>query len=230
MMKNLKYVVAALAMAIVGLNGIAHSQGAQDPSSTKVSLELDQADIRDALRALFKNVNISYVVSNDVVGQVTVSLKNVPFETALANVLGQVGATYRVEGGTYTILKRPEPIKTTTDDNQQPIGGQQKDRIIRKIYIQHADPGFIYSMLLGQPNAGNNAMFINPPEQSRQYLGSGGIGGGSNGGFGGGNNGAGNLGGGNTGGGGVGGGGFGGGATGGGGGGGGGRGGAGGGN
>src|SRR5437868_13634231 len=77
------------------------------------SLDLQQADIRDALKILFKDVGVSYTVAPEVQGSVTVSLHNVPFETALQNVLKQVDATYRVEGGVFNVVKREEPVVIT---------------------------------------------------------------------------------------------------------------------
>ncbi len=94
--------VAGIAITLVG--GLPRYAAAQqeDISQKQIpSLELDQADVREALRALFKNVNVSYSIAPEVQGTVTVSLKNVTFDTALQNVLRQVDATYRVEAGVY---------------------------------------------------------------------------------------------------------------------------------
>lgn len=78
------------------------------------SLEFQQTDVREALRQLFKEVGVSYTISAQVQGGVTVSMRNVPFDTALQNLTRQVDATYRIEGGVYQIVPRdgeaqPEP-------------------------------------------------------------------------------------------------------------------------
>lgn len=39
-------------------------------------------------------------------GVVTISLRNVPFDLALQNILRQVDATYRVEAGVYQIITK----------------------------------------------------------------------------------------------------------------------------
>ena len=183
-MKKFKMVLVMLAVVLVV--GVAPMRAqAQDLSTTRIpSLELDQADIRDALRALFKNVGISYVIAPDVQGQISVSLKDVPFETALQNILKQVDATYRVEGGVYSIIKRPEATNVTqnpTEFTQQPF---VVNKIIRKIFIQHADPAFIFAMMRG---GGLN--FSQKPELTA--VGGGATGGGGGGGFGGGGGGGG---------------------------------------
>ena len=71
------------------------------------SVEFHQTDVRKCLRVLFESAKISYSIAPDVQGTVTVSLKNVRFETMIESLLRQVDATYRVEGGVYEIIKRP---------------------------------------------------------------------------------------------------------------------------
>jgi len=159
------------------------------------SLELSQADVREAVRALFKNVNASYTIDPDVQGPVTASLKNVTFETALQNILRQVDATYRIEAGVYVIVKRKELIL-----NPNPIGiadpPSDHGKIIRRIKIRSADPQFIAAML--GASQGNQNYDIAPEKSTIDKtkggsgggqsggggLGSGGSGSGSSGGFG----------------------------------------------
>jgi len=131
----------------------------EDISQKQISsLELDQADVREGLRALFKNVNVSYSIAPEVQGSVTVSLKNVSFDTALQNMLRQVDATYRIEGGVYEIVKRSETAIPTPGSTEEitPV----KTTIIRRIKIRSADPEFI-AMMLGK-KAGNQNYLIAP--------------------------------------------------------------------
>jgi type II secretory pathway component GspD/PulD (secretin) len=71
---------------------------------------LDQVDIREALHELFSSVNASYTVDPQVQGSVTLDFKNVLFETALQQVLRQVGATYRIMDGTFQIVHKQDNI------------------------------------------------------------------------------------------------------------------------
>lgn len=171
------------------------------------SLEFESADIRDALKILFREVGVSYTIAEDVQGSVTVSLKNVPFETALRNLLNQVDSTWREEGGVYNIVKREAPGNTLGGGTTDTPTVRQENRP-RRIYIQSADPQLIITLLAG--NTTNTSM---QPETSvlTGGGGSGGMGGGMGGGSGFGGNsgfGGGGFGGGNSG---FGGGGFGGG-------------------
>ncbi|HEY3780741.1 MAG TPA: hypothetical protein VGL56_06645 [Fimbriimonadaceae bacterium] len=195
---------ASLALGIVVAMPIkASAQGPQDqnnPSQQVVSdLELQQSDVRDALKLLFKNVGVNYSVANEVQGTITVSLHNVPFETALRNILGQVDATYRVEGNVYNIVKKEDTAQPTVTQSDDTLGQTvtAKKRLYR-IKILHADPQLIFELLAGKVSATTS------PEQSA-LVGVGGSGGGQGGG------GRGGMGGGGFGGGGMGGGGFGGG-------------------
>ena len=159
-------------------------------------LDLDQADVRDALKIIFKHAGKSWSIEQTVQGIVTVHLENIPFETALRNVLGQVDATYRIEGGIYVILPKPTPLPTDTGLTVE-IG---TEFITRKIYIRHADPSLIVNILIGEANIGMM------PETTAVVLGgSGGGGGGFGGGQFGGGGGRGGFGGGQFGGGGGGG-------------------------
>ena len=150
----------------------------QDINNQNIAeLNLDQADVRDALKALFKIVNANYTVSQEVQGTVTVHLKDVPFQTALRNILNQVNATYRVEGTTYTIIPKPEVNLNpgNTDTGNLPNTSTSKPTV--RIKVRHADPQLISQILAGTIDIGTQ------PETSTMT----GLGGGqSGGGFGGG--------------------------------------------
>ncbi|MBI5706436.1 MAG: hypothetical protein HZC36_05545 [Armatimonadetes bacterium] len=190
---------------------------AQDPQNTIIErMELEQADVREALKILFKQVgDVSYSIDPAVQGTVTVSLKKVPFETALQHILKQVDATYRREGPIYTIIKRETEVIPKSETQSTPNAPTAKNPI-RRIKIRSADPLFIMLMLQGTQST---RIY---PEMSSLFnsrrgggngggYGGGGYGGGGYGGFGGGGFGGGGFGGGGFGGGGFGGGGFGGG-------------------
>jgi type II secretory pathway component GspD/PulD (secretin) len=182
-MKGTKILLATI-MGITMIAGAPMVAMAQDETNKTVTLDIDQADVREALRALFKSMNVSYSVSPEVQGIVTVNVKNVPFETALQNILKQVTATYRIVGGVYEVIPREADIKP---EEQTPIENTQvKATVRRKVFVSHADPQFI-ATLIGQSQTNFNLH----PEMST-VLGAGN--GNSGGGFGNGNN---NFGGGN---------------------------------
>src|SRR5690242_19366666 len=137
MMKRLGLVLGLGVAAMVMTPGKAMAQ-VQDPSQHIIPcMELQQADVRDALRALFRNVNVNYSIAPEVQGTVTVSLKNVLFETALRYILTQVDATYRIESGVYQIVHRENIVV-----NSNPNGGQQTviptNKIMKRIYFRSA--------------------------------------------------------------------------------------------
>lgn len=156
---------------------------AQDPKDKIIpSLELDQADVREALKILFKDIGVSYTVAPDVQGTVTVRLKDVPFETALRNILSQVGATYAVEGGVYNIKNRTVDAPVGTTPTDAGLGAKAEKYPVR-IPIRYADPQLV-ALLLGSDKPDFNLQ----PEYSTLQggLGSGFGGGGGFGGMGGG--------------------------------------------
>lgn len=198
-MKNKWKVIVASVLVGATLVGAPLKAVAQADPRDKIipSLELNEADVRDALRIIFKTVGVSYSISADVIGTITVNLKDVPFETALRNVLGQVNATYRVEGGIYTIILKPTEVAPgTTETDTGPA--VKADNPPRRIKIRSADPQLIILLLQGSFNVQM------APEMSTN-IGGGGYGGGFGGGGYGGGFGGGGLGGGGFGGGGYGG-------------------------
>lgn len=168
-----------------GLPLAGHAQ--QDITQTDIpSLDFQSADVREAIRSLFRTVGGSYTMDANVQGTITAGLKHVPFETALQQVLRQVDATYRVEGGIFQIIKRVEKSTITDADPTPPTisGG----KTLRTIKILHADPALIALLLSGSQNY-NLPSEITSLLRLRSGGGNGGGFGGGAGGFGSGNGG-----------------------------------------
>lgn len=207
MSKLIRFLASAgLAVGILALAPVnVMAQG--DPGQTIIeSFELEQADAREAIKMLFRHVNVSYSVAPEVQGTVTLSLKRMPFETVLRNILNQIDATYRIEGGVYQIIKREPPV--TSGGGPETLPDTPAASLpVRRLKIRSADLLFIMLMLQGSQSTSTW------PEMSTVFN-TGGGGFGVGGGFGGGSGGfgSGGFGGGGFGGGGFGGGGFGGGS------------------
>lgn len=200
MLNKIKVLMVVMAgFALVAAAPIAHAQN--DQGNTLVpSIDVQDAPVRDVVRAIFKSVGVTnYTIAPDVQGTVTISMKNMPLDTVLRNILNQVDATWRMEAGAYVIIKKEQNVDTgggaTIPTDQIPTTDQRR---LYRIKIQRADPQYVYMLLRGEMGFGSG------PEISAL---SGGLGGG--GGFGGGGQGGGGFGGGGQGG--FGGGGFGGG-------------------
>ena len=116
----------AFFLAIVSIGLVAKVRAQPQPTQSDASqqiipsIEFQNTDIRHCLQSLFKIVNISYSIQPEVQGTVTVSLKNVTFETALQNVLRQVDSTYRVSSGVYEIIRRSAPATQLPNFTQEP--------------------------------------------------------------------------------------------------------------
>lgn len=182
------YAVTLMAAAIAFMPSLASAQN--DPRDRVIpELKVDDAEVRDVLKLLFRFAGANYSVASDVQGTVTLSLTNTPFETALRTVLNQVDSTWRVEGGIYNIIKKVPP--PTTDVNPDsllnPGAGPRQEASVRRIKLRSADPALIIALI---SQAGLSANPYLEPEMSTQVSGgNGGIGGGGNsGGLGGGGN------------------------------------------
>lgn len=173
--------ILGLAMMVTGPVK-AMAQGENPDQKIIPSMELQQADVRDALRALFRNVNVNYSIAPEVQGTVTVSLKNVLFETALRYILTQVDATYRIESGVYQIVHKENIVTPGSTPQQTTLIPTTK--VIRRIYIHSADPQFILRMIKG-------TIATNLSPEITLGHSTGGVGGGAGGGIGGGGGGGG---------------------------------------
>jgi hypothetical protein len=165
--------------------GSAAISTAQDSVLDKIvpSAQYQQADVRDVLQTLFKNVMADYSLAPDVQGTVTISSTNQRFEAILQNVLAQVDATYRYEGTTFIITKKQDLGGGTGPTDTGPTTTTRK-KITRRIQIRSADPALIALLLAGQSQNWSGS----PEISSMQRIGGGGngFGGGGQGGFGGG--------------------------------------------
>ncbi len=111
MRKRLNTGVAVVALTLACLPA-AQAQSApqdrrQDLLSKRVTLNVESADLRLALKLLFDAAGANYTLDQAVQGTVTVSLRDIPFRTALESLLrstqSQNPLTYRVEDGVYVI-------------------------------------------------------------------------------------------------------------------------------
>ncbi len=121
-------------------------------SKTVSSLEYREADVRDALDALFKQVGASYSIDQSVQGRITVSLHNVSLGAALKNILLQVDAEAKIEDGIYRIMSRP-PADSPAPQNSQPVA-TGSNKIRKKVKVNHADPMVLAEVLTnnGKPD------------------------------------------------------------------------------
>src|SRR5437763_16361793 len=112
-MRNLKLGnrlnVAAIAVviALTALPIGALAQSANQTGNKRVTLSVENADLRYALKLLFTSAGLNYTLNQAVRGTATVSLSDVPFRTALESLLrssqSTTPLTYRVEDGVYII-------------------------------------------------------------------------------------------------------------------------------
>ena len=171
------------ALAVVTLVGAPSSVRAQDSAGDvrdkKVTLNLENADIRFALKLLFQSVGVNYTLDSAVQGTVTASLADVRFEVALENILksvqSQLPLTYDKENGIYRVKVKQEqlPEQTTEPEKDQPTTPKFNPQ---KLKVKSVDANVLAMILGGQ------ALYTGEMMQQR----SGGYGGGGYGGYGGG--------------------------------------------
>ena len=116
-LKNI-LILASVSLAVSGAPVAAAAQDAaggkgQAVSDRRVTLKVDAADVRSALKLLFESAGANYMLDPAVQGAVTVSLQDVPFRTALESILRSTESalplTYRIEDGVYNIVPKSDP-------------------------------------------------------------------------------------------------------------------------
>jgi len=124
---------------------------AQSVANKKVTLNLENADIRYALKLLFQSAGVNYTLDAGVQGTVTAALTDVSFRTALESVLrsaqSQIPLTYRVENGVYFVAPRHED--SVVQELPPPDVPDRKPTKIAKIQLNYADPQDITQALGG---------------------------------------------------------------------------------
>jgi len=91
----------------------------------KVSLDFQDASIKSVLRLLAELGGVNIVSGEDVKGNVTVQLKNVPWDQALETILSITGLTKRQEGNVITVMTL-ERWKKDEADRQAALEAKRK--------------------------------------------------------------------------------------------------------
>jgi hypothetical protein len=120
-----------------------------------ITLDLKDADLITAVRALMSESGKSYVLGPDVPAdlRVTMHVADVRFEDALRQMLVPLGLSYTVQsGGIYLIQKKTE-TRTRVDTgivegSSEPVEISE-GVTVQKIKLMHTDPYEIWAVLTG---------------------------------------------------------------------------------
>ena len=118
------------------------SQSGSNLSDVKITLNIEQEDVLDALRALMKSAKADFSIDDDLKeGTVTVHLKDVPFKDALATVMkvSTLPITYELKDGIYHFKRRPEtpPDEDKTPGDPEPGKPAPHRPIVEKIPLKN---------------------------------------------------------------------------------------------
>jgi hypothetical protein len=148
-MNRTTHSIAGACLAALALNispAAAQRTEARSPGAVtkRVSLKVDAADLRQALKLLFNSVGVSYTLDPAVQGQVTASLTDVPFRTALESLLRSTSSltklTYRVEDNVYYVVPKVEGGTVDGPGPQEPDKPAAPRRKFARIQLNYANP------------------------------------------------------------------------------------------
>ena len=139
---RLHYISMALWLMLVLSLSARHTHGATTtpvtPSKT-VSLDVQDADVRDVLRLLADTGGINILTSGEVQGTVTTRLLDVPWEQALEAILQLTGLAQERQGN--VILVAPaERLRSARQERVQAlqVAAQAEPKITRVVPVNYA--------------------------------------------------------------------------------------------
>ncbi len=198
---NMKVIIAGIAVfgcALGGLNVLgsrpAVAQAADATSEKPISLNMQGADVKVLLKALFAEAGANYSIDSDVSGTVSITMNNVGFLAALRSILhaNTPPLTYDYTDGVYHVRVRKvegqgqNQVQTTVTTSQNGGGDSgsttstsSDDKRWYKLPIDHYDVALLAQFLSSNPATATL------PSASGAAAGGGGMGGGMGGGRGG---------------------------------------------
>jgi type IV pilus assembly protein PilQ len=98
-----------------------------------ISIDFQEADIKSVLRLMAEYGNVSIVSGDDVKGNVTLTMKNVPWDQALEAILDVNGLSKKQTGDVISVLtherkKKDEADRVSAEDAQRKAEDQRKAR------------------------------------------------------------------------------------------------------
>jgi hypothetical protein len=156
------YVALVVGSLVVTQPAPALAQGGEEEGSDQqlLTLEFQNADIKDVIDALFRNTGYNYTIGpgvDEVVppGSVTFALKNVSFETALRTLMKTFNLQYTVQVGVYIITPKTtsEPISPLIAPVEEEVQQTYEEKKVEhmKITVQHIDCYDLVAALKGSP-------------------------------------------------------------------------------
>ncbi len=114
--QGLRRTIVLSALALLPAGALSQADGSAktaNPPTHYVDLKVQNADIQQVFKQLFRDADENYVLAQTVQGTITASLTHVPFRTALESVIRSAATstplTYRVENGAYIIEPSNKP-------------------------------------------------------------------------------------------------------------------------
>jgi type II secretory pathway component HofQ len=121
-----KYVLRLVMLASVALWLTAAPARAQmvdiQKSHLAFSMEFREADIRDVLRAVGQAANLNMIVSDEVSGKISLSIKNVDIWNALESILKTKGLTYVRDANMVRVVSLAEVRDSDMETRVFPLG------------------------------------------------------------------------------------------------------------
>jgi len=139
-----KPILLAFLILALATTGLSPAQDAAKPSALGgIELRTERMDVREALRSIFKQANVSYTLAPEVQGFVSADFQGLVIEDAVCVLARQVDAVVRIESGVYQVIRYEGSPHIVIFDEPVP-GSKQALRSDPPVTFASADDKSLY--------------------------------------------------------------------------------------
>lgn len=148
------------ALAAAALTSAACAMTFAQATSSNVTLDLKDVDVRSAIESLFRGTGKNFAIQGDVQGIIPgLSVRDVPFETALKGLAKAADLTYRIDGDIYLIQKKQAVVEAVPQIATEEVYIEEplvEESIIDKVPLSHTGASELLSMMSGDWDSNNS--------------------------------------------------------------------------
>lgn len=132
--------------------------GAAAADQPRVTIDVRDADAKEAIAMMFYKSGENFVIDSSVTGKVTAKIDDQPLDVALRAVLTTIDATWRKRDGIYEIVKKTPPPTPVNDissysgdaNPMTPVFQTSDDVILEKVPLNFLNAPELLSTLKGE--------------------------------------------------------------------------------
>jgi type IV pilus assembly protein PilQ len=157
--------VVRVALALLVVAGAARAQ--ETPESAPISLELQGADVRDALRLVAKQGGLDLVMGSDVGGTISLELSEVTLQDALDAISRIGGFQHEIAGNVITVASLDELLERARARQEYERAAQEgpaPEQEVLVLQLQYVDAGRVAPVVEKLLGEGGTVTVLKTPD------------------------------------------------------------------